>query len=201
MAVIAFSLGGTAYHVTKTYIGADTFTGLCAFAAFALASCLIVGIIYEKVTKKVPNASSMPSVDQPSTAPCPPHLVDASLIKECLEYAKEVAESHLPTGARVGFMKIVQEYLSGKTSGEPSKISVIHCVNLSLTGFCHFWQNLWERVKPIDKRSTAQFIKSAFPVFFRNWEADTIYAKMINRDAGREIPLIPLGKPLIRRSD
>lgn len=119
-------------------------------------------------------------------------LIDELKIYTSLIFEPYVRATDIPI-----LLQILEDYAQGKMNGTTFNRPLSALNGLTVKDFMHYGWNIWARLKPMNRRNTARFLKKAFPTIMKDTKESSIYAKMTCDEGAFSIKIVKLNDSLI----
>ena len=120
-----------------------------------------------------------------------------ALLDELKEYTKVVfkpfvRESDLPI-----LLQILEDYSNCNMNCTPFTHKPTELNGITAKDIMHYGWNIWARLKPMNRQSTARFLKTAFPEILKETKTSSVYAKMTCDEGSFRIKIIKADESLL----
>jgi hypothetical protein len=119
------------------------------------------------------------------------------LLEELKIYTSLIFEPYVRATDIPILLQILEDFAGGKMNGTTFNRPLSTLNGLTVKDFMHYGWNIWARLKPMNRRNTARFLKNAFPTIMKDTKESSIYAKMTCDEGAFSIKIVKLDDSLI----
>ncbi|MGL5979421.1 MAG: hypothetical protein ACRCZY_00800 [Phocaeicola sp.] len=119
------------------------------------------------------------------------------ILKELRIYTESIFEPFMKEADIQTIIQILDDFADAKINGTTFNRSLSSLKGLTVKDFMHYGWNIWARLKPMSRRSTAHFLKKTFPEIMKDTKASSIYAKMTCDEGAFRIKIVKIEDSLL----
>lgn len=123
--------------------------------------------------------------------------IKAELLEDLKVYTSLIFEPYVRETDIPILLQILEDFAEGKMNGTTFNRPLSALNGLTVKDFMHYGWNIWARLKPMNRRNTARFLKNAFPTIMKDTKESSIYAKMTCDEGAFSIKIVKLHDSLI----
>lgn len=123
--------------------------------------------------------------------------IKAELLEDLKVYTSLIFEPYVRETDISILLQILEDFAEGKMNGTTFSRPLSALNGLTVKDFMHYGWNIWARLKPMNRRNTARFLKNAFPTIMKDTKESSIYAKMTCDEGAFSIKIVKLDDSLI----
>lgn len=118
--------------------------------------------------------------------------LNEKLLEELKIYTSLIFEPYVKASDIPILLQILEDFADGKMNGAIFNRPLSALNGLTVKDFMHYGWNIWARLKPMNRRNTARFLKNAFPTIMKDTKESSIYAKMTCDEGAFSIKIVKL---------